>query len=67
MVTQDDLIVGHSKINGTPLSEFMGAPASGKTFATEAIDIVRMSNGRIAEYWNVLDAAGMAEQLGLAP
>lgn len=38
-----------------------------KTFNVEAIDIVRMKDGRIVEHWGVIDTAGMAEQLGLAP
>ena len=67
VITQDDLVVGHQKMSGTHLGEFMGAPASGKTFNIEAIDIVRMKDGRIVEHWGVLDAAGMAEQLGFAP
>lgn len=52
-------------ISGSQLGEFMGAPATGKTFSIEAIDIVRMTDGRIAEHWGVMDAAGMAGQLGL--
>lgn len=67
IISQDDFVVGHIKISGTHLGEFIGTPGSGKTFSIEAVDIVRMNNGRIAEHWGVLDAAGMAEQLGLAP
>ncbi len=64
-VSQGDLLTVHSRISGTQLGEFMGVPASGKTFNIEAIDILRLSSGRIAEHWGVLDAAGMAGQLGL--
>ncbi len=67
VVTQGDLVVGHYKMSGTHLGEFMGAPASGKTFNIEAIDIVRMKAGRIVEHWGVIDEAAMARQLGLAP
>ena len=65
-VAQDDLVVGHVKMSGTQLGEFMGAAASGKTFGIEAIDIVRMQGGRIAEHWGVIDEAGMARQLGIS-
>ena len=64
-VAQGDLLVAHLKMSGSQLGEFMGAPASGKTFSIEAIDIVRMTDGRIAEHWGLMDAAAMAGQLGL--
>lgn len=64
-VSQGDLLVVHFRMSGTQLGEFMGAPASSKTFNVEAVDIVRLTNGRIAEHWGVMDAAGMAAQLGL--
>lgn len=67
MIVQDDLVVAHQMMSGTHLGEFMGTPASGKTFNIEAIDIVRMKDGRIVEHWGVLDTGGMADQLGLAP
>lgn len=65
-VAQDDMVVGHLKMSGTQLGQFMGAPASGKTFGIEAIEIVRMRDGRIAEHWGLIDEAGIARQLGLA-
>ncbi len=67
MISQDDLVVAHQKLSGTHLGEFMGIPASGKTFSIEAIDIVRMQDGRVIEHWGVLDSAAMAAQIGLTP
>ena len=64
-VIQDDLVAVHFKISGTQLGEFMGTPASSKTFDVEAMDILRVKDGRIAEHWGVIDEAGMAAQLGL--
>lgn len=64
-VAEGDLLVVHMTMSGSQLGEFMGAPASGKTFTIEVIDIVRMSDGRVAEHWGVMDAAAMAGQLGL--
>ena len=63
-VSQGDLLTVHSRMSGTQLGDFMGAPASGKTFNIEAIDIMRLSDGRIAEHWGVMDAASLAGQLG---
>ncbi|MCT8329836.1 ester cyclase [Albidovulum sediminis] len=64
-VAEGDMLTTHFTLSGSQLGAFMGAPASGKTFNVEAIDILRMQDGRIAEHWGVIDAAAMAEQLGL--
>lgn len=64
-VAQGDMLTARFTLSGSHLGPFMGAPASGKTFNVEAIDILRMQDGRIAEHWGVIDAAAMAEQLGL--
>lgn len=66
-VVEGDLVVGHLTMSGTQLGAFMGAPASGKTFRIEAIDIIKMRDGKAVEHWGVMDAAGLAAQLGLAP
>ena len=63
-VAEGDLMAVHFKISGTQLGEFMGAPPSGKTFEIEAMDILRFTEGRVTEHWGVMDAAGMAAQLG---
>lgn len=64
-VAEGDMLVAHLKMSGSQLGAFMGKPASGKTFNVEAVDIVRMKDGKIAEHWGVIDAAAMGEQLGL--
>ncbi|MHA1157954.1 MAG: ester cyclase, partial [Alphaproteobacteria bacterium] len=65
VVEEGDTLVAHIKLSGTHLGDFMGAAPSGKTFAIEGIDIVRMDSGRITEHWGVMDEAAMARQLGL--
>jgi steroid delta-isomerase-like uncharacterized protein len=65
-VVEGDLVVGHLTLSGTQLGAFMGAPASGKTFRVEAVDIIKMRDGMAVEHWGVMDMASMAEQLGLA-
>jgi steroid delta-isomerase-like uncharacterized protein len=64
-IAQGDLLVAQMKISGSHLGDFMGQKASGKTFEIDAIDIVRMNEGRIAEHWGLIDTAAMAGQLGL--
>jgi predicted ester cyclase len=50
---------------GTHTGEFMGKPATGRTFAFEAIHIYRIVDGRVAEHWAKRDDVGLAAQLGL--
>lgn len=64
-VSQGDLLTTHFTLSGSHLGDFMGVPATGKTFNVDAMDILRMKDGRIAEHWGVIDAAAMMEQLGL--
>ena len=43
-------------------------PATGKTFAMDAIYLVRINErGQIAEHWGVVDTVGTMGQLGLLP
>lgn len=62
-----DKVVVRNRIVGTNSGPFMGMPATGKHIDVQGIDIVRMTGGRIAEHWGIYDAAGMMQQLGLAP
>jgi steroid delta-isomerase-like uncharacterized protein len=50
-IADGDRLAVHFSISGTHLGPFMGTPASGKTFEVEAIDIVRLRDGCIAEHW----------------
>ncbi len=50
---------------GTHTGEFMGKPATGKRFESEAIHLYRVENGKLSEHWAKRDDLGMARQLGL--
>lgn len=67
VVTEGDMVVVHLYLSGSHLGPFMGAPATGKSFKVEAIDLIRMDDGRIAEHWGLIDTEKLAGQLGLAP
>jgi steroid delta-isomerase-like uncharacterized protein len=45
----------------------MGIPPTGKRVTVSGIDICRMSEGRIVEYWQELDTLSMLQQLGVIP
>ena len=70
-VTEDMLAEGNRVVlrytfYGTHRGEFMGLPATGKQVRVGGILISRIVDGRIAEEWEVFDAATMFRQLGMA-
>ena len=52
---------------GTHEAELMGVPTTGAKIAVEAITILRIANGQIAEEWTVWDALGLLQQVGAVP
>jgi ketosteroid isomerase-like protein len=54
---------GHAVHN----NEIMGLAPTGREISVEAITILRVANGKIAENWTAWDTLGMLQQLGAAP
>ena len=48
-----------------PLWGGVPLPPIGKKITAKVIDIFRIVNGKLVEYWNVTDASGFNKQLGL--
>jgi predicted ester cyclase len=59
--------IAASTATGTQKGDFNGAPASGKSFSIEVIDILRLANGKVIEHWGISDDAAMMRQLGITP
>jgi C-1 hydroxylase len=49
---------------GTHKGEFMGLAPTGKKIASKAVDIYRIVDGKLAEYWNVTDNLNIFRQVG---
>jgi steroid delta-isomerase-like uncharacterized protein len=67
MIVDGDKVVllhTHHLTQGGP---FMGAPASGKHAVIDGIEIFRIADGRIAEFWHADDFVGLFQQLELTP
>jgi steroid delta-isomerase-like uncharacterized protein len=62
-----DLACAHSTITGKHTGEWMGVPATEKTFEIEAIDIIRIEDGKCAEHWGVTDNMALMVQIGAVP
>lgn len=52
---------------GTHTGELMGVPATGASIACDALTILRIADGKIAEEWTVWDALGLLQQVGAVP
>ena len=71
-IAEDDKVVTRKTFYGTHRGEFRGISPTGKQVSIDIIDIVRVTNGQIAEHWNATDWMGLLQQLqptgpGLAP
>jgi predicted ester cyclase len=60
-----DLVATRYRFNATQKGEWMGIAPTGKELSYTAIEIARISNGKIAEAWIELDQLGFMEQLGM--
>lgn len=67
IIAEGDKVVARVRMSGTHQADFMGIPATGKTFEMEGIDIVRFEGGKAVERWGVFDGLGMMQQLGAMP
>ncbi|GAA3937110.1 ester cyclase [Chitinophaga oryziterrae] len=50
-VAEKDLVVTRKSISGMHTGNFMGVPPTGKAISIEAIEIIRLENGKYAEHW----------------
>jgi predicted ester cyclase len=66
-VAEGDLVVSHIVGRGTHEGELFGIPATKKQVETDGIVIHRVRDGRIVEYWSVVDAARVLQQIGAMP
>ncbi len=62
-----DLACAQVTITGKHTGEWMGVPASDKTFEIECIDIIRIEDGKCAEHWGVTDNMALMMQIGAIP
>ena len=66
MVAEGDLVATYKTFTGTHRGEFFGNPPTGKRVTIRVMDFVRYAGGKVAEHWNIVDFAGLMEQLKAA-
>ena len=66
-VAEGDLVVSRIVGRGTHAGELMGIPATNRPVETDGIVIHRVRDGKIVEYWAVVDVANILQQIGVLP
>jgi steroid delta-isomerase-like uncharacterized protein len=64
IIAEDDLVMVRLVITATQQGDLLGVPASGRQIRWNAVDIYRITDGRISEEWAADDAADIMYQLG---
>ena len=62
-----DLACAQVTLTGRHTGEWMGVPASDRSFEIQSIDIVRIEDGKCAEHWGVTDNLALLMQIGAIP
>jgi len=65
VIAERDKVVVRCVNSGTHKDEYMGIPATGKSFEYGAIVILHITDGKITEVWAQEDTMWMMEQLGM--
>jgi steroid delta-isomerase-like uncharacterized protein len=63
MIAEDDRVAVRLTASARQVGEFMGMPASGRSYEIGEIHIFRMRDGKVAEHWHQFDSAAMMKQL----
>jgi predicted ester cyclase len=66
-VAEGDLVATHMRGIGVHEGELMGIPPTNREVEADGIAIHRIRDGRITEYWSVVDVAGILVQVGVLP
>jgi predicted ester cyclase len=64
---EGDVVLAHFGMSGVNSGESMGMPATGKIVSVDGYDCMRFENGKVVEYWSVVDVMKMMMQMGLMP
>jgi predicted ester cyclase len=66
-VAEGDLVVSRIVGRGVHEGEFLGIPATNAQVETDGIAVHRVRDGKIAEYWAIVDTARVLQQIGVLP
>lgn len=67
LVADGDLIAAWHTHRGRHLGEFAGVPPTGNPVAVDGLELFRIRDGRVAEFWHMDDFLGVMQQIGAVP
>ncbi|HYC25437.1 MAG TPA: ester cyclase [Roseiarcus sp.] len=67
LIAEGDRVAARLSLTGTHRGEFMGIAATNNQVKTQLFEIVRFSNGKIADRWVMRDRLDELQQLGALP
>ncbi len=67
LTAEEDRVSHVVTVRGTHRGVFQGIPATGKSFEITVRVVSRFVDGKIAEEWELFDALGLMQQLGVLP
>lgn len=65
IVSEGDTVWAYGTYSGTQKGDWLGIPATHKSYRIDAVDIFRIQDGKLAEHWDVMDTYGLFKQLGV--
>lgn len=66
-LAEGDLVMSRIVGRGVHRGELLGIPATNREVETDGVAIHRIRDGRIVEYWSIVDVARMLAQVGAIP
>lgn len=67
MLSEDDQVAFRMTLKVTHSNEFMSIPATNTDAAVDAIGVMRLADGKIAEFWGAPDTMSLMQQIGALP
>ena len=64
MIAEGDTVVAYKTLSGTHRGPHLGIPPTGKHVQYQIISIYRIKDGKISDYWGLMDELSLRRQLG---
>jgi steroid delta-isomerase-like uncharacterized protein len=65
IAAEGDTVWVYGTYAGTQKGDWLGIPATQKSYQIQAVDIFRVQDGKLAEHWDVIDTYRLFKQLGV--
>lgn len=62
IVSNDEMVAVRLTDTGTPESEWLGLPSTGRSFTTQELAVYQFRDGKIAEMWFLIDIPAVRSQ-----